>query len=217
MIDSFKHQGQRRRLMLEMKSKGIHDTAVLQAINSIPRHFFLDNAFEEHAYMDKAFPIDEGQTISQPYTVALQSQLLDVKKRDKILEIGTGSGYQSAILASMGATVYTIERHEQLFQKARSMFKQLKLNRIKSYYGDGFQGLIEFAPFDKIIVTAGAETLPEKLKSQVKVGGFIIIPVGQSGKHIMTKIIRQSPTDYFVESFGACSFVPLLKGTNSWR
>lgn len=216
MEDNNRHKGMRKRLVQTLKDKGISNLAVLEAIETIPRHFFLDKAFEEQAYEDKAFRIEEGQTISQPHTVAYQTSLLNLQKREKVLEIGTGSGYQSVILAQLGARLYTIERHEQLYQKAKKMFQTLGFEGIRSYFGDGYLGLGEFAPFDKILVTAGALQIPEALKEQLKVGGILVIPVGNESSQTMLRITRTSETDYFQESFAEFRFVPLLKGKNSW-
>ncbi|BDS14949.1 protein-L-isoaspartate(D-aspartate) O-methyltransferase [Aureispira anguillae] len=217
MEDSNRHKGMRKRLALQLYEKGIQDEKVLGAIQAIPRHFFLDKAFEEHAYEDKAFPIDEEQTISQPYTVAYQTELLNVQKREKVLEVGTGSGYQSAILALLGARLYTIERHEKLQKKAKKMFDLLGLLGIRSYFGDGYRGLGEFAPFDKILVTAGATEIPTALKEQLKIGGVLVIPVGNSNHQKMLKITRTTATDYKQEVLKTFRFVPLLKGKNSWK
>ena len=171
MTDSYRHKGLRKRLVDQLRQKGIRDEAVLTAIGAVPRHFFLDKAFEEHAYEDKPFPIGNQQTISQPYTVAYQSALLEVKKRDRILEIGTGSGYQAAILGAMGARVFTVERQEALFLKSRELLEQLGFANIRCFFRDGSKGLPEFAPYDKIIVTAGAPVVPQPLKEQLAVGG----------------------------------------------
>lgn len=217
MEDSNRHKGMRKRLAQTLYEKGIRDEKVLEAIQAIPRHFFLDKAFEEHAYEDKAFPIDEHQTISHPYTVAYQTALLSIKKREKVLEIGTGSGYQSAVLAVLGARLYTIERHELLHHKAKKMFEMLGLLGIRSYYGDGYKGLGEFAPFDKILVTAGAPYIPAPLKKQLKVGGILVIPVGNDQEQTMYKITRISEEHYEQEALDQFKFVPLLKGKNSWR
>jgi len=215
MNDSNRHKGMRKRLARQLYEKGIRDENVLAAIQAIPRHFFLDKAFEEHAYEDKAFPIDEQQTISQPYTVAYQTALLNIKKREKVLEIGTGSGYQSAVLAVLGSRLYTIERHEQLYLKAKKMFEALGLLGIRSYYGDGYKGLGEFAPFDKILVTAGAPFVPLPLKEQLKIGGILVIPVGNNDTQAMLKITRLSSHEYAEETLDNFRFVPLLKGKNS--
>jgi len=201
----------RKRLVEKLRKKGIKDERILEAIGSIPRHFFLDKAFEEHAYEDKAFPIDSEQTISQPFTVAFQTDLLALEKREKVLEVGTGSGYQSAVLALLGARVYTIERHEHLQRKATAMFEKLGLLGIRSYFGDGYKGLAEFAPFDKILVTAGAPEVPQALKEQLKVGGYLVIPVGDPTQ-TMLRIQRLDEENYQTEEFGDFRFVPLLKG-----
>lgn len=213
MNDSHRHKGMRRQMVLELYHKGIRDERVLSAMQTLPRHFFLDNAFEEHAYQDKAFPIDVGQTISQPYTVAYQTSLLNIQKRDKILEVGTGSGYQAAILALLGARVYTIERHEQLYHTAQTLLKRLDLLGVRCYFGDGYKGLGEFAPFDKIIVTAGAPYIPLALKEQLKVGGLLVIPVGDAQQR-MWCIKRLDETTYEEQELDTFQFVPLLKGKN---
>ena len=214
MKDSNRHKGMRRRLIRSLEKKGITNQEVLEAIGSIPRHFFLDNAFEEHAYEDKAFPIDAEQTISQPYTVAIQSSLLDVKKREKVLEIGTGSGYQASVLAYLGARLYTVERHEELYKKAQTIFKSLGLGGIRSFYGDGYKGLGEFAPFDKILVTAAASNIPDTLKQQLKIGGRLVIPVGSKSMQTMLRITRIDETSYQEENYGDFRFVPMLDGKN---
>jgi len=216
MEDNNRHKGMRKRLVKSLYEKGIRGTQILDAIQNIPRHFFLDKAFEEHAYDDKAFPIDQQQTISQPYTVAFQTELLNIKKRDKVLEIGTGSGYQSSVLAYMGARVYTIERHKSLYQNAKKMFQKLNLIGIRSFFADGNKGLGEFAPFDKILVTAAANHLPPALKEQLKIGGVLVIPVGDENSQTMLRITRVSETDFKQDAFGEFRFVPLLKGKNSW-
>ena len=214
MQDTYRHKGMRRRLIEEIRVKGIKNEAVLEAMNSLPRHFFLDKAFEEIAYEDKAFPIDENQTISQPYTVAFQSQLLEVKKRDKILEIGTGSGYQASVLALLGARVFTVERIKLLHLKAKNIFELLQLKNIRAYFKDGHQGLLTFAPFDKILVTAAASEIPMNLVEQLKVGGFLVIPYGTSHEQQeMLKITKVSEENEFIqEEYGRFRFVPMLKG-----
>ncbi len=199
----------RRKLAESIKEKGIRDEAVIGAIEKIPRHFFLDSSFTEIAYQDKPFPIGLGQTISQPYTVAFQTELLEVAKDDKILEIGTGSGYQACVLAEMGAKVYSVERHRPLYQKARHLLEQIGYN-VKLFYGDGYKGLPAFAPFDKILVTAGAPDIPEALLQQLKIGGFLVIPVGGGGNQIMTRIKKINSLDFEKEEFGNFRFVPLL-------
>ena len=209
--DTFKHQGMRRKLVAEIKQKGITDEGVLEAIGSIPRHQFMDNSFIQFAYSDKAFPIAAGQTISQPYTVAFQTESLQIKKFDKVLEVGTGSGYQSAVLCRMGATVYTIERQKALYDFARNLLPPLGF-RPQFFYGDGYQGLPTYGPFDKIIVTAGASFVPEPLKQQLKIGGIMVIPVGKSDLQIMKIITRLNETEYSEEDKGGFVFVPLLTG-----
>ena len=211
MRDTYYHKGMRRQLIAELRDKGIADETLLDVMMALPRHFFLEKAFEEWAYQDKPFPIGKGQTISQPYTVAYQTQLLKVKKRDKILEVGTGSGYQAAILALMGARVYTIERQEFLYNKAKALLKILKLEQIRTYLRDGYKGLPEFAPFDKILVTAGAAEVPEALLKQLKIGGILVIPVGTNGQK-MLRITRLSEKEYKTEELGRFRFVPFLKG-----
>ena len=213
MHDTYRHKGLRRKLVNELAQKGIHDKNVLAAMDLVPRHFFLERAFEEKAYQDKAFPIGNDQTISQPYTVAFQTQLLAVKKREKILEIGTGSGYQAAILGALGARVFTIERQEILHLRAKKLLQQLGMGNIRCYFKDGFKGLPEFAPFDKIIVTAGAAQLPQELLQQIKIGGYLVVPVGIKVQ-VMQRIHRLSEDQWQTEEFGNFQFVPFLKGTN---
>jgi protein-L-isoaspartate(D-aspartate) O-methyltransferase len=208
-----KHQGLRNQLAKLLEEKGITDKNVLDAIKIIPRHLFLNSSFEDFAYQDKAFPIAADQTISQPYTVAFQSQLLEVKKEDKILEIGTGSGYQTAVLCAMGAAVYTIERQNELFKKTSLLLPKLGIRPKKVIFGDGYRGLPEFAPFDGIIVTAGAPFIPQPLMAQLKVGGKLVIPLGE--KHqIMTMLIRKNETQFEKHEFGEFRFVPLLENKN---
>ncbi|MGH1336437.1 MAG: protein-L-isoaspartate(D-aspartate) O-methyltransferase [Aureispira sp.] len=211
MEDSNRHKGMRKRLALQLYEKGIRDERVLSAIQTLPRHFFLDKAFEEHAYEDKAFPIEADQTISQPYTVAYQTELLQVQKREKILEVGTGSGYQTAILSLMGARVYTIERQEQLYHYAQLMLERLGLLGVRCYFGDGYRGLGEFAPFDKILVTAGAPFIPPALKKQLKIGGQLVIPVGEQQQQ-MLRLTRLNEEEFEEEKLDQFRFVPLLKG-----
>jgi len=211
--DTYRHKGQRKKLVEGLKEKGIDDPAVLGAVMALPRHFFLDNAFEEWAYQDKPFPIGNEQTISQPYTVAFQTQLLEVKKREKVLEVGTGSGYQAAILALLGARVYTIERQQMLYQSARALLDKLGFKGVRCYLRDGYKGLPEFAPFDKILVTAGAPEIPQALLEQLKVGGMLVIPVGTKGQK-MYRIIRKGEDKYKKEVHGRFRFVPFLKGIN---
>ena len=211
MEDTFMHQGMRRKLVAEIKTKGITDEGVLDAIGSVPRHLFMDNSFLQFAYSDKAFPIAAGQTISQPYTVAFQTQSLQIKKFDKVLEVGTGSGYQSAVLCKMGASVYTIERQKALYDFARNLLPTLGF-RPQFFYGDGYLGLPTYGPFDKIIVTAGATFVPEPLKLQLKIGGILVIPVGNSSHQIMKIITRFTETEFTEEDKGGFVFVPLLTG-----
>lgn len=210
MVDSYKHKGLRKQLVDSIREKGIVDEGVLDAMNKIPRHFFMDNAFLEYAYQDKAFPIAENQTISQPYTVAFQTQLLQIVPGDKVLEIGTGSGYQTSVLCEMGARVWTIERIKTLFEKAKNMFSVLHY-KPKQFFGDGFNGLPKFAPFDKILVTAGAPHIPPKLLEQLDIGGILVIPVGKSDVQTMKIIMRVSETEYKEKKAGSFQFVPLLE------
>jgi len=211
--DTFTHQGMRKRLVSTLKKKGITNEEVLRAINTIPRHLFMDSGFIDHAYVDKAFPIGAEQTISQPYTVARQTELLDVKKGDKILEIGTGSGYQTAVLLEMGAVVYSIERQNELFKKTKLFLPKLGYRPKKLVFGDGYIGLESEAPFDGIIVTAGAPYVPKPLLAQLKVGGKLVIPVGDQVQ-IMTVFTRTSMTEFEKEEYGEFRFVPLLEDKN---
>ena len=214
MEDSFRHQGLRKQLIEKLSGKGIHNTEVLDAMNKIPRHLFMDNAFVNFAYQDKAFPIGSGQTISQPYTVAFQTQLLDLKPYEKVLEVGTGSGYQAAVLIGMEANVYTIERQKELFQKTKEFLPELGYN-CNFYYGDGYKGLEQFAPFDKIIVTCGAPTIPEDLIKQLKVGGRMVAPIGKGDVQVMNLIEKISETDNKITTHGRFSFVPMVNNKNS--
>ncbi len=213
MKDTNKHQGLRNQLAKVLEEKGIVDKNVLETIKKIPRHLFLNSSFEDFAYQDKAFPIGAGQTISQPYTVAFQSQLLEVKKGDKILEIGTGSGYQTAVLCTMGATVYTIERQNELFKSTSLLLPKLGIRPKHISFGDGYKGLPNHAPFDSIIVTAGAPIIPKPLMAQLKVGGRLVIPVGEN-EQIMTLLIRKNETQFEKHEFGDFKFVPLLENKN---
>lgn len=213
--DTYLHKGKRRALVGELRTKGIKSERVLDAINNLPRHFFFDSALISHAYEDKAFPIGEGQTISQPYTVAFQTELLDVKSGDKILEIGTGSGYQGTILHLLGAEVYTIEYQKKLFEGTQRFLKRLGID-LHLFYGDGTGGLPQHAPYDKIIVTAGAPIVPEALIKQLKVGGILVIPVGDRKRQTMVKITKKSAKDIVREEFEGFSFVPLL-GKEGWK
>ncbi len=214
MHDSYRHKGLRRQLIDELRAKGIDDERVLEAMMTLPRHFFLEKAFEEWAYTDKAFPIGNEQTISQPFTVAYMTRLLDVQKGQKVLEIGTGSGYQAAILSLLGARVYTIERQEELYIKTKNFLKELRLPNIRCFFRDGSVGLPEFEPYDRIIVTAAAPSVPEALKSQLAIGGFMVIPVGGEEGQRMFKIKRLSETDYEEQAFEKFRFVPFLSGVN---
>ena len=209
MLDTYKHQGLRNKLVAELAEQGIEDKRVLGAVAEVPRHLFLDSAFEEHAYQNKAFPIGEGQTISNPYTVAFQSQLLDVKAGDKVLEIGTGSGYQTAVLLAMKAEVYSIERQQKLHYTAKTLLHKLGYKPRFLTFGDGYLGLPTFAPFDKIIVTAGAPYVPKDLLLQLKVGGTLVIPLGDS-KQVMTLYLKTAPASFEKMEFGDFKFVPML-------
>jgi len=213
-IDTYKLKGMRKRLAEELKRKGNFDAAIIEAIENIPRHYFLDSAFGEQAYEDKAFPIQEGQTISQPYTVAYQTQLLEVKKGDKILEIGTGSGYQTCVLAYLGAKVYSIERMEALTEMAKEIIRILGFHA-KLFIGDGTLGLPKNAPFDKILVTAAAPIVPEQLQQQLKIGGFLVIPVGDKDLQQMVRITRTGENEFNKETFDKFRFVPLI-GKEGW-
>ena len=210
-IDSYRHKGLRARLVQEIKMKGIHDPRVLEAIGKVPRHLFMESGFIQFAYVDKAFPIGAGQTISQPYTVAFQTELLQVKPGHAILEIGTGSGYQAAVLCEMGAKVYTIERQKTLYDKAQQFLPQLGYHPF-IYFGDGIKGLQTYGPFDGIIVTAAARNIPEDLLNQLKIGGRMVIPVGGAYSQKMTVVVRKSETEFDVSTYGDFVFVPLLGG-----
>ncbi|MBT6378006.1 MAG: protein-L-isoaspartate(D-aspartate) O-methyltransferase [Flavobacterium sp.] len=210
MKDTSKHQGLRNQLANVLKKKGITNENVLNAVKKIPRHLFIDSSFADHAYQDKAFPIAAEQTISQPYTVAFQSQTLAVSPGDSVLEIGTGSGYQTAVLLELGAVVYTIERQHELFKKTSLFLPKLGYNPKKFIFGDGYKGLKEKAPFDKIIVTAGAPFVPKPLLAQLKVGGMLLIPVGDK-KQIMTLFHRKSPKEFDKQELGDFAFVPMLQ------
>jgi protein-L-isoaspartate(D-aspartate) O-methyltransferase len=213
--DTYRHKGLRRKLVDLLKEKGITDERVLEAIGKIPRHYFLDTAFDEIAYEDRAFPIAQSQTISQPYTVAYQTQLLEIKPYEKILEIGTGSGYQACVLAEMGAQVFTIERQKPLFEQMRKFPFRSKYPSIKFFYGDGYEGLPSYAPFDKVIVTAAAPQIPDKLLQQLKPGGRLVIPVGEGKVQKMLRITKKINLDVDIEEFDDFSFVPMLEGKNS--
>lgn len=213
--DTYLHKGKRRALVAELRKKGIESERVLDAINTLPRHFFFDTALISHAYEDKAFPIGEGQTISQPYTVAFQTQLLDIKPGDKVLEIGTGSGYQASILHLLGANVYTIEYQKKLFEHTSRFLQRLGI-QMNLFYGDGTGGLPAHAPYEKIIVTAGAPVVPDALIHQLKVGGILVIPVGDRKRQAMVKITKKSAKEIHREEFEGFAFVPLL-GKDGWK
>ncbi|VXB66054.1 Protein-L-isoaspartate O-methyltransferase [Flavobacterium sp. 9AF] len=213
MKDTPKHQGLRNQLAKLLEQKGITDKNVLDAIKKIPRHLFLNSSFEDFAYQDKAFPIAAGQTISQPYTVAFQSQLLEVKREHKILEIGTGSGYQTAVLCTMGAKVYTIERQNELFKITSLLLPKLGIRPKHISFGDGYKGLPQYAPFDSIIVTAGAPYIPPALMAQLKIGGKLVIPLGEEHQ-IMTLLVRKNESQFEKHEFGEFRFVPLLEDKN---
>jgi protein-L-isoaspartate(D-aspartate) O-methyltransferase len=211
--DTAKHQGLRNQLVSILKEKGITDKNVLEAIKMIPRHLFLNSSFADFAYQDKAFPIGAGQTISQPYTVAFQSQLLEIKKGHKVLEIGTGSGYQTAVLCAIGASVYSIERQNELFKQTSVLLPKLGIRPKHLSFGDGYKGLPNHAPFDSIIVTAGAPIIPKPLMAQLKIGGRLVIPLGEEVQ-IMTLLIRKNETQFEKHEFGEFRFVPLLVDKN---
>lgn len=209
LSDTFRHKGLRKKLIDLLRTKGIKDENVLIAINTIPRHFFFDSSFLEFAYEDKAFPIGSGQTISQPYTVAFQSELLQLEKGMRVLEVGTGSGYQASILAEMGARVFTIERQKLLYDTLKALNPPLNY-RIRLFYGDGYAGLPAHAPFDRILITAAAPYIPQALISQLKTGGILVVPVGESDVQIMTRITKISDTEVKTETHGTFRFVPML-------
>lgn len=213
MKDTSKHQGLRNQLAKQLEDKGIKDKSVLDAIRKIPRHLFLNSSFEDFAYQDKAFPIAANQTISQPYTVAFQTELLQVKKDDKILEIGTGSGYQTAVLVALGAKVYSVERQNELFKITSALLPKLGIRPKHLSFGDGYKGLPNHAPFDSIIVTAGAPIIPKALMAQLKVGGRLVIPLGEN-EQVMTMLIRKNETQFEKHEFGEFRFVPLLENKN---
>lgn len=212
--DSFRHKGLRQRLVQEIMKKGINNELVLEAIGKVPRHLFMDTGFIDFAYKDQAFPIGEGQTISQPYTVAFQTELLDVQQHQKILEIGTGSGYQAAVLLQMGARVYTIERQRKLFLKTQTLLSSLGY-KAHFFYGDGFIGQPSFAPFDRILITAAAPVIPKVLLNQLKIGGKLVIPLGGGNSQEMVLIKKISENKFEESKHGFFVFVPMLKGTSS--
>ncbi|GAB4158382.1 MAG: protein-L-isoaspartate(D-aspartate) O-methyltransferase [Winogradskyella sp.] len=213
MKDTFKHKGMRQQLVNTIVKKGIKDKAVIDAIGQIPRHLFMDSGFIDHAYIDKAFPIAADQTISQPYTVAFQTELLEVKSGDKVLEIGTGSGYQCAVLIELGAKVYSIERQQELFKKTSKFLPKIGYRAKKFIFGDGYKGLPKEAPFDGIIVTAGAPFVPKPLLSQLAIGGRLVIPVGDDVQ-VMTLFIRKGPKEFEKHEYGEFRFVPMLEDKN---
>lgn len=216
MKDNYRFKGLRKKLVKHLQAKGIHDQDVLDAFEKVPRHFFLDTAFAEHAYEDKPFQIGEGQTISQPYTVAYQTDILDVEPGNKVLEIGTGSGYQACILAELGAKVYSIERVKGLYEKSLAIINEMGYDSIHVYYGDGTLGLPSEAPFDKILVTAGAPDIPQTYLDQLKEGGTMIIPVGGESIQKMLKVTKTGESDYHKEAYSDFRFVP-LKGQEGWK
>ncbi len=210
--DTYRHKGLRKKLMDVLREKGISDEAVLNAMNNIPRHSFMDSAFDNIAYEDRAFPISDGQTISQPYTVAYQTQLLQIKRNEKVLEIGTGSIYQATVLAELGAKVFTIERQKNLFDKTKQYIFKSKYHNLKFFYGDGFEGLPTYAPFDKVIITAAAPFIPPKIMQQLKSGGFMVIPVDEGLQQRMLRLTKNDDGTYSEELFENFSFVPMLTG-----
>jgi protein-L-isoaspartate(D-aspartate) O-methyltransferase len=214
MLDSYRHKGLRKKLVETIRGKGVKDENVLMAIEKVPRHFFMDSSFLDFAYEDKAFPIGAGQTISQPYTVARMTELLQLKKGEKVLEVGTGSGYQACVLSAMGVKVYTIERQKSLYDKTKLFLPSIGFGTIKQFYGDGYKGLPTFGPFDKIIVTCGAPYIPDALVSQLKIGGIMVIPVGEGAVQIMQTVIRLTELDKEITSHGSFRFVPMLEDRN---
>jgi protein-L-isoaspartate(D-aspartate) O-methyltransferase len=213
--DSYRHKGLRMQLIKVLKDKGITDERVLAAILAIPRHYFMDSAFDKIAYEDRAFPIGEDQTISQPYTVAYQTQLLELKPYEKVLEIGTGSGYQAIVLGEMQANVFTIERQKKLFEEHKKFPLRKKYPNIKYFYGDGFEGLPTYGPFDKVIITAAAPIIPPKLIQQLKTGGKMVIPLGEGKVQRMLRLTKQADGTYTEELFDKFSFVPMVEGKNN--
>ena len=213
--DTHQHKGMRKQLVDILKENGITNKEVLEAINAIPRHFFLDSAFDRIAYEDRAFPIGEGQTISQPYTVAFQTQLLQIKRFEKVLEIGTGSMYQTTVLAELGAKVFTIERQKKLYDQHKNYYFKSKYLNVKFFYGDGFKGLPTYGPFDKVLITAAAPSIPPLLIDQLKPGGMMVLPVDEEGKNQrMLRITKQADGSLLEEKFHNFSFVPMLEGKN---
>ncbi|HXA00752.1 MAG TPA: protein-L-isoaspartate(D-aspartate) O-methyltransferase [Cytophagaceae bacterium] len=215
MEDTYKHKGLRKQLVKKLLEKGIKDVSVLKAIEKVPRHFFFESALETHAYEDKAFPIDEGQTISQPFTVAFQTELLKIKKGDKVLEVGTGSGYQACILAELGAKLYTIEYIRKLYDKSTAMIRSMGY-KVDTFCGDGSLGIPKYAPYNKIIVTAGAPIVPDELLKQLTPGGILVIPVGDTDSQKMLQITKLESGKIVEKEFGYFKFVP-LKGKDGWK
>ena len=212
-VDSFRHKGLRKKLIDSIRSKGIMNEDVLDAMGRVSRHLFMDSSFVNFSYTDKAFPISAGQTISQPYTVAFQTELLEVKKHLKVLEIGTGSGYQTAVLLELGARVYTIERQRQLFLDAQKTLGPLNYKPV-FFYGDGYEGLPAYQPYDRILITAAAPEIPQQLLNQLAVGGILVVPEGDRFGQKMIRVIRVSEEDFQRSEHGHFSFVPLLRGKN---
>ncbi len=213
-IDTYKHKGMRKKLVETIRSKGIQNERVLEAFGKVPRHFFMESGFVQFAYKDQAFPIGNNQTISQPYTVAVQTELLDPHKHEKILEIGTGSGYQTAILLEMGAKVYSIERYRELYLKAKSLLNDMGYHPYL-FYGDGYKGQPAYAPYDKILITAGASEIPQALFEQLKVGGSMVIPLGGHGGQEMTVVKKTAENEKEEYHYGSFIFVPLVKGKDT--
>ena len=211
MEDSYLHKGLRKKLVETIRKKGITNQTVIDAIGAVPRHLFMDSSFVKFSYSDQAFPIGAGQTISQPYTVAFQTELLEISPRDRVLEVGTGSGYQAAVLLEVGARVFTIERQRELFLKAQSLLPQIGY-KPQFFFGDGYEGVEAYAPYDKILVTAGAPDVPEKLLSQLKVGGILVVPVGGDKGQRMIKVYKESEDKFIKTEHGGFNFVPMLKG-----
>ncbi len=211
LSDTYRHKGMRAQLVESLREKGISDQRVLNAVMEVPRHFFMDSSFLEYAYQDKAFPIGSGQTISQPYTVAFQSQLLEAEKDMKVLEVGTGSGYQASVLFAMGLKVFTVERQFHLYKKVKQFFEKHRY-KIKVFHKDGFEGLPTFAPFDRILITAAIPSMNDTLKHQLKIGGILVAPVGGRGHQTMTRIMRLSENKFEEEYHGGFVFVPMLPG-----
>jgi protein-L-isoaspartate(D-aspartate) O-methyltransferase len=212
--ESYRHKGLRKKLIEEVRNKGIRNEEVLDAMGRVPRHLFMDSSFINFSYTDKAFPIAAGQTISQPYTVAFQTELLDVSRHLKVLEVGTGSGYQTAVLLELGARVYTIERQRQLFLEAQKTLQPLNYKPI-FFYGDGYEGVPSYAPFDRILVTAAAREIPQSLLNQLAIGGILVVPEGGQSGQKMIKVVRESKDSFQRSEHGYFSFVPMLKGKNN--